>query len=78
MATLIIDAYEKRYAAIADVPGAYLHAGMPIGKMVLLKLKSRFVDIMCDINPEYRPHLRYEGKIKRTLPTSLTGYIWLS
>ena len=32
--------------------------------MVLLKLKSQFVDIMCDINPEYRPHVRYEGKVK--------------
>ena len=46
MATLIIDTYEKRYVAIADVPDAYLHAEMPEGKVVLMKLRGKFVDIM--------------------------------
>ena len=64
MATLIIDTYEKRYVAIADVPGAYLHAEMPEGKLVLMKLRGKFVDIMCSINPEYLPHICYEGKCK--------------
>ena len=64
MATLVIDAYEKRYVAIADVLGSYLHAEMPKDKQVLLKLKTEFVDIMCNINPEYKSHVRYEGKTK--------------
>ena len=64
MATLVIDAYEKRYVAIADVPGAYLHAETPKGKLVLMKLRGKFVDIMCSLNPEYLPHIRYEGKCK--------------
>ena len=51
MATLIIDSYEKRYVAIADVPGAYLHAEMHKDKLVLMKLRGKFVDIMCKINP---------------------------
>ena len=52
MSTLVIDSYEKRYVVIADVPGAYLHAEMPSEKLILLKLRGRFVDIMCSINPE--------------------------
>ena len=64
MATLIINAYDKRYVAIADVPGAYLHAEMTKDKQVLLKLKNEFVDIMCNINPEYKSHVWYEGKTK--------------
>ena len=64
VATLLIDAYEDRYVAIADVPGAYLHAEMPPEKKVLMKLRGKFVDIMCRVNPEYRSHIRYEGKCK--------------
>ena len=64
VATILIDAYEDRYVAIADVPGAYLHAEMPPEKKVLMKLKGKFVDIMCQVNPEYLPHVRYEGKCK--------------
>ena len=64
MATLLIDAYESRSTAISDVPGVYLHALMPPEKRILLKLKNKFVDIMCEINPEYLPHVRYEGKTK--------------
>jgi len=64
VSTLLIDAYEKRYVAIADVPGAYLHALMPADKLVLLKLRGKFVDIMCQVNPEYKPYVRYEGKCK--------------
>ena len=37
---------------------------MPSDKKVLLKLKKKFVDIMCKINPEYLPHARYEGRTK--------------
>ena len=60
----MIDAYEDRYTAIADVPGAYLHAEMPQDKLVSLKLKGQFADIMCKVNPEYKQYLRYEGKTK--------------
>jgi len=49
MASLIIDAYERRAVAIFDVPGAYLHADMPEDKFVLLKLEGVFVDIMSRI-----------------------------
>ena len=64
MTTLMIDAYEKRDVAVADVPGAYLHAEFPVNKQVILKLNGVFVDIMCDVNPEYRQHIIYETSKK--------------
>ena len=33
---------------------------MPADKNVILKLRGHFVDIMCDINGEYRQYFRYE------------------
>ena len=54
LATLVIDLYEGRFVAIADVPGACLHAKMPKGKVVLMKLVGQFVGIMCNVNPEYK------------------------
>ena len=59
---MIIDAYEERDVAIADIPGAYLHAEMPKGKNVLLKLEGEFVDIMCSVNPEHVKNIVYERK----------------
>ena len=53
MTSLVIDAYEERDIAIYDIPGAYLHAEMPEDKTMILKLKGKFVSIICDINPEY-------------------------
>ena len=59
--TLVIDVYEGRDVAFFDIPGAYLHAKVPPEKMVTLKLKGVFVDIMCEINQEYVQHVRYEN-----------------
>jgi hypothetical protein len=55
MGTLAIDIKEGRDVAIFDVPGAYLQAEMPKEKKVLMKLRGQFVDIMCEVNPEYIP-----------------------
>ena len=62
MATLVIDAQEGRDIAIADVPGAYLHAKFPNDKKVTLHMTNIFVDIMCEINKEYGDHVIYEIK----------------
>ena len=73
--TLVIDAYEGRDIATFDIPGAYLHALMPKDKQFILKLKGQFVDIMCDINPEYKQHVRTErGKKVLYLLTLMTLY----
>ena len=52
--TLVIDAHEERDISTFDISGAYLHAKMTADKSVILKLRGHFVDIICDINGEYR------------------------
>jgi len=59
MLSIIIDAYEKRDVATADVEGAYLHADME--DFVLLKMVGEAVDIMCDVNPKYAPFVVVEN-----------------
>ena len=49
-----------------DVSGACLHAEFPKHKKVLPKLKDEFVDIMCEVNPKYRPYVITENKNKKT------------
>jgi len=61
MSLFIIFAYEKRKTAVFDVPGAYLHADMPEGKFALLKITGQFVDIVCEVNPEFKQGVRYEN-----------------
>ena len=58
--TLIIDAWEEHDVAVADIPGAYLHAEFPADKRVILKLKGVFVDIMVDVNPDFGQHIVYK------------------
>ena len=64
MCLLLINSFEGRDIAVFDVPGAYLHADIPESKFVILKIEDDFVDIMCDVNPEYLDDVRYEGKKK--------------
>ena len=63
-ASFCIDAHEKRFSAITDIPGAYLHAGIPDDKEILLKFVGQFVDILCRVNPEYSQYVRYENNVK--------------
>ena len=63
---LVIYPYEERDFATFDVPGAYLHADIIMGKTIILKLWGIFVDIMCDINPEHKAKVRYK-RFKKVL-----------
>jgi len=69
LALLITFGYEKRKVAVLDAPGAYLHADIPKSKLVLLKIEGQFVDIMSDVNPEYKADVRYENGKK-------VFYVW--
>ena len=60
IATTVIAAHERRATAVFDIPGAYLNADMPKEKFILLKFESEFVDIMCEVNPEYLQDVRQE------------------
>lgn len=59
---IIINAHEKRDVATADVTGAYLHAHMK--DFVLLRFTGWAVDLLCEVNPEYRKYVIYEGRTK--------------
>ena len=44
-----------------DVPGAYLHEYMPNYNRILINLRGYFVDIVCQVNPEYEQHVGYKN-----------------
>ena len=50
---LIINVWEEREVAVANIPGAYLKKEFPARKIVTLKLRAYFVDIMCSLNSKY-------------------------
>ena len=62
--SLVIDAFEKRDVAMFDVAEAFLLLTLPKRrkKKVLLKLKGVFVDIMCEVNPEYSSTMMNENE----------------
>jgi len=59
MLSLLIDAFEKRDVAMADVVGAYLNAKML--DFVLLQLSGDTVDMMCRVNPRYSQYIVLEN-----------------
>jgi Reverse transcriptase (RNA-dependent DNA polymerase) len=60
--TAIVDAHEGRDVAIADVTGAYLHAYMK--EFISMHFTGWVVDLLCEVNPNYVPHVVHEGKTK--------------
>ena len=61
LTTLMIDVFEDCDVAICDVPGAFLQAKMPEGKTVIMRIRGRFVDILCEVNPEYKKYVTIEN-----------------
>ena len=56
-----VDSYEGRDVAIFNVIGSYLNANTHDEKYVRLNLEDKFMDIMCDVNPDHIPNIRYEN-----------------
>jgi hypothetical protein len=60
LVSLIIDAFEGRDVATADVAGAYLHAKMD--EFVIMKITNpHHIRIMCDIDPIYKEYITVEN-----------------
>ena len=60
----LIDVREYRDACTYDMPGAYLQASLAMkdnGERVLMKLVSKFVDIMGKANTEHVKNIVYEN-----------------
>ena len=51
MTKLMIGVHEGQKMISFDVPGAFLKAEMLKDKLVLLKLKGKFAEMMCEIDP---------------------------
>ena len=52
---------EQRDLAIFDVPRAYLKTALPADKFLLMQIRDEFVDMMCEVEPEYISYVRYEN-----------------
>ena len=55
MLSMMIDAYENRDVATADVAGSFLRGD--IEDFVMVKLMKEEVDIMCKVEPKYRDYV---------------------
>jgi hypothetical protein len=60
--TILIDAYERRDVATADVAGAYLKATM--NDYVLIKFTGESVEILLKMEPTYERFVTYEKGVK--------------
>ena len=49
---------------IFDVPGAYLNAYPPEDKFILLNIEGKFVDILCELNPNHNKNVHVENGVK--------------
>ena len=54
LGTMVVGSYEYRKVENFDLPRAYLQTDLPKDKFILLLMEDKFVDIMCDINMEYK------------------------
>ena len=70
-----MDAYEGLYVVIFDVLGEYLNAYMPDEKYVRIKLEGEFVYIMCDVNPDLIPNIRYKNG-KKVIYLMILKYLY--
>ena len=66
-ATLIIDVTEGRDIAVFDVPGEFIQSEVPKDKMIHMVLRGEFVDIMCEVNPDYKKFVTRDKRGKEIL-----------
>ena len=59
--TFLIAAYEGRKVVSFDIPGAFLQGEMSEDKLLLLKFRGDFVDMMCQVNPEHKKNVIVEN-----------------
>ena len=44
-----------------DIPGEYLHTEITKERSILMNLWGNFVGILCQVNLEYKQHVKYEN-----------------
>jgi Reverse transcriptase (RNA-dependent DNA polymerase). len=65
MITLMSDTMEGRDVAISNIVGAYLNARMK--EFVAMKVIGREAELMCELNPAWKRHLRYDKRGRAVL-----------
>ena len=61
MKILVIGATEQVDVTILDVPGDFPQTPIPADKFLLLQIRDEFLDVMCEVKPEYISYVRYEN-----------------
>ena len=56
----MIDVHKGIAVNTFDVPGTYLHTSLHDDNFVHMKLEGEFVEIMCEVNPEYERFVIYQ------------------
>ena len=59
MSTILLDDMKKHDVEVFDVPGSYLRTNISANKQILLRIRYEFVGIMCEVNPDYKPYVKY-------------------
>ena len=73
--SLLIGAHEGRAVQTFDNTGEYLHASIPDDKVVHMKSEGEFVDIMCEVNTEYKCFVTHE-RDKKLLYVQILNVIY--
>jgi len=63
--SLAIDAYEKRFVAVTDIDGAYLHAHMD--EFVLMMFEGEMAEMLVKASPQYKQFLHVTRNGKKLL-----------
>ena len=61
---IIIDTHGGRDVVIFGVPGEYHNADMTKEKSIILKIEGGFLDIMCEVNSEYKNNVHMENGVR--------------
>ena len=61
---LLIDTLKARNIAIFHILGAYMHVEIPKKKNMPMKFRDEFMNIICDVNKEYKKYIVKENRRK--------------
>ena len=64
MATLVINARKQIDVAIFDVPCDFIQTALPAYKFLLMQIGDEYLNVMCEVNPEYIPYVIYDNRKK--------------
>ena len=64
--TAVIEAHECREVAVCDIPNAFIQTEMERvdkdGHQTIMHVRGVLVDILCQLDPVYKPYVVWEGK----------------